>query len=230
MTKILFFDIDNTLLDFALCSREAMEESFAEWGLEFASPMFEVFTTVNDGLWQQVERGELTVEKLWKIRWNLIFDRIGICGDGEKFEKLFHSKLEKSHIPVSGAKEILETLAGRYRLFAASNAPSGQQEYRLEKAGMLGYFEGLFISGEIGETKPSRAFFDKCISLSGGKRDEIMMIGDSLSADIAGAMNAGIGSCWFNPHGKPLTGEYVPDRIISSLAELGNIMQKTVDS
>ncbi len=224
MKKVLLLDVDGTLLDFSACARQAMEESFSQWGFEYKEEYFAVFNRINDDLWHQVEGGELTVPVLWSIRWNMIFGELGIQGDGVEFEKLFHSKLERSHVSFAGAFETVRELSKKYRLFVASNAPAGQQEYRLEQEGMLSYFEGLFVSGELGAVKPSREFFDICLKDTGVTAEEAMMIGDSFTADIVGALGAGIDACWYNPAKKAPPSDVVPTHTVSSYDELKKLL------
>lgn len=224
MLEVLLLDVDGTLLDFSMCARQAMEESFFEKGLEFREEYFCVFNEINDDLWRQVEKNIITVPTLWNTRWDLIFRRLGLRCDGVSFEKSFHSKLERSHVPFEGARDTVKALSEKYRLFVASNAPAGQQEFRLQQEGMLEYFEGLFVSGELGTVKPSREFFDICLERACVLPQEAMMIGDSVSADIEGALNAGIAACWYNPHKKQAPDRVKPTHTVCSYEELKKLL------
>ena len=229
MIKVLMFDVDNTLLDFGKCSEMSIRKAFSEAGLPLDSNVLKVFPEINEILWNRVEEKTLTVEELWKIRWNIIFERLNIDYDGVKFEKIFHVYLSKSHVPMQGAKSLLETAKGKYRMFIASNAPKGQQEYRLSKENMLCCFERLFVSGDIGVFKPSKEFFDICIKSINVPKKEIMMIGDSYTADITGAYNAGIKTCWFNPSHKKIASDAKPDFEFSSLAEIEKFIAEDIN-
>lgn len=200
MLTTLFFDIDNTLLDFSACSKDSMQRAFEDYGLHFADDMFDTFVAQNNMLWRRIELGELTKDGLFKIRWNIIFEKLGIAGvDGEEFEEDFHKYLNVSCVPVDGAKQTLKYLSGKYRLYAASNAPLGQQPRRMKLADLDKYMDGYFISEELGAPKPSKRFFDECFArLDGVTPAQVMMIGDSKSADIDGARQYGMATCWFN--------------------------------
>ena len=177
--KVLLFDIDNTLLDFSAGAMQAMEEIFREAGLPYAPEMFAVFQVEND--------------KLWAVRWQTILARLGLDADGAAMEDVFRVRLHESAVPVPGALDVLAQLYGKYRLCAASNGPYAQQVNRLRRAGMLDAFEQLFISGQLGAEKPSRVFFDRCLAqLPGVRPEQCLMIGDSLTADIAGGRAAGM--------------------------------------
>ena len=162
--------------------------------------MFAVFQVENDKLWARIERGELTIAGLRDVRWQTILTRLGLEADGAAMEDAFRVRLHESAVPVPGALDVLAQLYGKYRLCAASNGPYAQQVNRLRRAGMLDAFEQLFISGQLGAEKPSRVFFDRCLAqLPGVRPEQCLMIGDSLTADIAGGRAAGMQTCWFDP-------------------------------
>lgn len=203
MIKAVFLDIDNTLLSFTGYVREAMREGFAELGLaEYNDDMYRTFKEINDRLWEQIERGELTLEELKKIRWNLVFDALGIDYDGVEFERRFREKLFTSAVHEPNAMDLLEYLAPKYTLCAASNGPYEQQLNRLTVGGMLDFFDHFFISAEIGAQKPSGAFFETAfrrLRESGLdlRPEEAIMIGDSLSSDMAGGIAFGMKTCLY---------------------------------
>lgn len=200
MITTILIDIDNTLLDFKECAKESIRKGFADNGLEFNDKVMPTFHQINDGLWQQIENGTLTRDGLHKIRFNLVLGALGISGiNGEEFEKQFIENLYNSHSAVDGAYEFLKYLSEKYTLCAASNGPYEQQRHRLECADMLKYFAHIFVSEDIGCSKPQQEFFAECQKRLGGiPKEEMFLIGDSQSADIAGAVNFGIKSCWFN--------------------------------
>lgn len=200
-----------------------------DWNIR--SEMFSVFTEENNKIWQRIERRELTMDDLFHVRWqaNPCTSRTGSgwSRDGKEFRRLLHL----TAIPVEGAEELLEYLYKKdYCLCAASNGPYEQQINRLKSADMLKYFDYCFVSEKIGADKPGKQFFDGCMRLLPGVQpEECMMIGDSLTADIAGGKLYGMSTCWYVPSvekyneeksksGKPA--EY----IIHELRELKNIL------
>ena len=204
MIKAVFIDIDDTLLSFSGYVKEAMRDGFAQFGLKpYAEDMFPVFERINNGLWRQIEQGTLTREELMRVRWNRIFAALGIDFDGETFEDYFREKLFYSAVPEPGAQALLDHLAGRYVLCAASNGPYEQQVNRLRVAGMYEAFAHCFISWRIGAQKPSREFFDHCFEAlrraecPGLRPEEAIIIGDSLSSDIAGGAAYGMHTCLY---------------------------------
>ncbi len=202
MIKAILLDVDNTLLDFDLCAKQAMTEGFAIANLTYTEELYPTFERINNALWMDIEEGKLTKAQLHNMRWQLIFDALGIDAEGAEFEKLFLTRLSEAAVPIEGALELVEYLHGRYTLCIASNAAYKQQIMRLKKSGIYEYIQHIFISENIGAPKPSAAFFDHCLStLSPVSKDEVMIIGDSLTADIGGALDYGIKSCFFNRKG-----------------------------
>ena len=231
MPKVILIDIDDTVLSFQGYVREAMESGFAAFGIgPFEERMFPVFHEVNNKLWHRLEEGTLTFEELKKIRWNLVFEALGFHADGVKFEEYFRDRLFDSAIPVEGAMELLVYLKEKYVLCAASNGPYHQQVNRLKVGGMLPLFSHLFISEEIGYSKPSAEFFDVCMQrLNEGQTEpisakDVMIIGDSLSSDIAGGKGAGMQTLFFNPQKKEVPQGITPDHVVFSLKEIREIL------
>lgn len=207
MRKVIFLDIDNTLLDFDECSRTAIRQGLLERGVAWHDDMFDTFNTVNNGLWQRLERGELTQSGLYDIRFGLVFEAMGVELDGHEFERYFRVQLHELAIPVDGAEALMKELSGRYVLCAASNGPHGQQVNRLRNASLLPYFTEVFTSERMGFSKPDPAFYDACLAVLGVRAEECCMVGDSLTADVAGAVAYGMEAVWFDPQGREAPAE-----------------------
>ena len=226
MFTTVFLDVDNTLLDFHKCSLASLRQGFADFGLTWTEDFPTTFHTVNDGLWRQLEAGEIPSRKaLFDIRFDRIFEAAGIHCDGKAFETRFQQLLGESHEPVEGALELLQYLSGKYTLCAASNSAYQHQLHRLEAAGMLPYFTHVFVSEEAGITKPDPGFFRWCFEKLGNPhKDSVVMIGDSLTADVAGCVNFGIACCWFNYEGRPVPEDIRAWKVVNSLAEIKEIL------
>lgn len=230
MIKVIMFDIDNTLLSFDGYVKSTMKSGFEYFGLgEYNDGMFEVFTRVNGGLWKALERGELNFEELQKIRWNRIFEALGIRGDGISFEKYFRDNIYDNAILESNALEIIKYLSEKYLLCVASNGPFDQQINRLKVGGLYKYFKGFFMSEEVGHSKPSTSFFEICLERLNKLSDEvyspsdIAIVGDSLSSDIAGGVNFGMTTCYYNPKQNSVPDNIKIDYTINDLIELKDI-------
>lgn len=203
--KAFFLDVDNTLLDFDEYVRTSIRDGFAFFQLHTAcSDPYAVFTEENNKLWRRIEDGSLTFEGLEQIRWNIIFDKLGIDFDGPRFEQYFREALNESAIPVAGALELACLLHECGLVCAASNGPYYQQVHRLELAGMSKCFDYYFISERLGASKPAPEFFERGFSLLNEGRgipiqpSECLIIGDSLTSDIAGGKAIGMDTCFYN--------------------------------
>ena len=225
MLKAVLMDIDDTLLDFGKCAEQAMRIGFAERGFPFDDSTYATFTHINDVLWQQIERGELTTQQLFEFRWNRIFEALSIHADGTVFEQRFLDLLYETAIPVDGADEVCRYLKEKYILCAASNAFHDQQLNRLSMSGLLPYFDHVFVSESLGYRKPEKAFFDACrASLPGVAAEECVMIGDSLTADITCGKNAGMKTIWYNHAHRPVPEHCAADQIVDSLSQIKDIL------
>ena len=167
----------------------------------------------------------LTIDELHKIRWNMIFNELGIDRNGSEFELEFVKNIHESCIPVDGALDLVKYLSEKYIVCVASNASYNQQKNRLTKAGMFEYFTELFVSREIGFPKPTKEFFDICLSkLSPITKDETIMIGDSLTADIYGGVKYEMKTCWYNHNKEKIPPDLKADFTVSKLSEIKNIL------
>ena len=225
MIKTILLDVDNTLIDFNKSAEWSIRKCFEEYGLEFTDAVLPTFHMINDELWRKIEQGTITKPQLHKIRWQTVFDTLGIEEDGEEFEKKFVEYVPQAGIPVEGAKDLLEYLSSKYLICFASNSSKGQQDIKLTKADMMKYVKHLFISDEIGVAKPAKEFFEACMEkLNGISKEEVILIGDSLTADIAGGVNFGIKTIWFNFKQEKIPENLKADYIVHKLSEIKNIL------
>ncbi|MBR2108472.1 MAG: HAD-IA family hydrolase [Ruminococcus sp.] len=231
MIKVVFIDIDNTLLSFDEYVKLSMREGFDKFGLrEYENWMFGVFLGINSKLWRQIENKEITFEQLGQIRWNMVFEKLDIDFDGVEFERYFRDCLRESAIPVDGAYEMLDYLRDRYILCAASNGPSNQQINRLRLGRMLDYFTAVYVSEDLEASKPSELFFKRAfddLENKTGERikpEETLIIGDSLTADMIGGTDFGMKTCWYNRHKAQLPKKVKLDFAVERLEDVKNIL------
>lgn len=229
--KVILFDVDDTLLSFQGYVRQSMEEGFEHFHLgKFEEWMFPVFTKTNDKLWRQIEDGSLTFEELKRIRWAMVLKEIGIDFDGVTFETYFRDRLFYNAILEEGAVEILEYLKERYMLCVVSNGPYEQQINRLKIGGLDKYFSHIFISGKVGYSKPTKEFFDCCFKeikeneIPDLEPKDVMIVGDSMTADIGGGKAYGLKTCLYTWYKEPTGDLSIVDYKIKRLSELKNIL------
>ena len=224
MYKALFFDVDDTLLNFKLCSRAALSNSFESLNIQYDHSFFDLFYKIDHELWSRQKQGLLSVQDVINSRFKEMFSLLKISVDSNKFKNVFHEKLSAEFILESDALEIIRYFSSKYKLYVASNGFLAMQQSRLRSAGLLSYFTELFVSDDIGYEKPDSRFFDECLNRSKLKNNDILFIGDSLDADMLGAYNSSIDTCWYNPGNKINDRDFKIDYIINDLLQLKEIM------
>lgn len=199
--KAIFFDVDDTLLDFELCSKKALFKTFQVLQLDFTEEVYEHFREIDSRLWKKQKQGLISVQEVLAKRFLLLAQTFAIEDMSGNLRKQFEIQLGDTDILVSHAKEVVDDLSKKYTLYAASNGILKMQINRLEKAEILHYFKDLYVSDDIGFDKPDIGFFNECLKRSKLSREEVLFVGDSMEADMWGAKNAGINTCWYNSKG-----------------------------
>jgi len=231
MIKVVFMDIDDTIFDFSAFVKKAMKEGFEKYGLpRYRDEMFLAFNKINNKLWRAIEREELTLRELTKVRWDMIFKELGMDFDGQLFENYFCTRLYTSAVFEPHAMELIRYLSRKYILCAASNGPYEQQISRLKAGGIDSFFSYAFISSVIGSKKPDEAFFHHCFSKlrkDGFKNlmpEEAIIIGDSVTSDIAGGKNYGMKTCLYTRGQKYDSHCAEADYIVADLSDIMKIL------
>ena len=228
MTRpFLFFDLDNTILDFSWAERRALSLALREVGLEPAPEVLERYRVINIGQWELLEEGKLSREQVLVTRYELLFREFGIVASAKAVGDRYEQLLAQGHRFLPGAKELLETLQPRAHLYIVSNGCAAVQASRIASADLARYFEGIFISEELGADKPSPIFFRRCFErIPDFDPRFALVLGDSLSSDIRGGKNAGLLTCWYNPGGEKPRHDVVPDYEIRELSALPALLDR----
>ena len=195
MYRAIFIDIDDTLLDYIPCCREAFELALPEH-----PEYFDLFFEISGRLFSEAKHGLHTIAEVMELYPKEFIATIGYPPEAvDPFKHAFRAAWGKTHTLVPGAKEMLENLQTKgYRLFAASNSFGNLQRSRLEKAGILPYFEDTYISMDIGYDKPDIRFYQEALRRCGLQAKEVLMIGDSMTTDVIGAQKAGMDALFFD--------------------------------
>lgn len=226
MIKAVLFDSDDTLLDFTRAEHEALKRTLSEVGIEPAEETISLYSSINKRHWEMLERGELTRAQVLTQRFDRLFEALGIAGDSAATQASYEHNLSIGHYFIPGAVELLEALQGKYKLYMVTNGNEKVQVPRLASAGIEPYFEEIFISQRIGYDKPRIEFFDACFAkMPRYEKNEMIIIGDSLTSDIQGGINAGIHTCWFNPRNKQGRTDIVPEYTVHSLDEISDLLK-----
>ena len=225
MIEFLFLDLDDTILDFHKAERIAISKTIREFGVEPTEEILALYHEINKWHWEQLEQGRLTRAEVLVNRFGVLFEKLGREVDAQKCAKIYETNLSQGHWFLPGAEEAVEALSKKYRLFLASNGTASVQKGRMTSANLYRFFETVFVSQEIGHNKPSKAYFDACFArIPGFDREKAMIVGDSLSSDIRGGINAGIKTVWVNPGHKDC-GETKPDYEIEALSQLEALLE-----
>lgn len=228
MVKDILFDLDDTLFDFHADERTALEKTFRELRIPLSGAVRARYSQVNESLWKALERGEISRNEVKLRRFYVLFEELGYEKElAERAASLYLLRLAEDFHFMEGAPELLDALSGSYRLFLVSNGNLSVQEGRLAKAGIRHYFSGIFISEVLGAEKPDRRFFDLAFAqIADFEPASAVIVGDSLSSDIAGGMNAGVRTVWFHPgEDTPPSGPQ-PDYVLKKLKDLPDLLQK----
>lgn len=227
MIKTVFLDLDDTILDFHKSEREAIKSTLTHLGIDAKEEVLARYSEINKTCWERLERGEYTREEVLLNRFKLLFLELGLDTDPKIAKCEYEERLANTCHFVDGAIELLENLKGKYDLYITSNGTKRVQTKRLELADISKYFEEIFISEDIGANKPNIAFFERVFSkIKGFDKSKAIIVGDSLSSDILGGINAGILTCLFNPKKKPNATEIKPDYEINSLDQLTKLLER----
>lgn len=227
MTKTVLWDMDGTLLDFLADERASVRTVFEDFGLgAFTDAMLARYSEINVGFWERLERNELTRPQVLTGRFEQFFREYGIDPQlVTAFNDRYESTLGNTVVFCDDSLNVVKALKGRIKQYLVSNGTVAVQRKKLERSGLGEQMDGVFLSEELGVEKPDRAFFEKVLTeIRADDLSSVMIVGDSLTSDIQGGMNAGIKTCWYNPRQRPVPGKYRVDYSISDLHELISLL------
>lgn len=225
--RVILFDLDGTLLNFEEAERNALSNAFAEFQISCSENTQYLYHEINKRLWEQFEIGLVSKESLTLWRFEELFKELDIHIDAERMNRAYQKALSHCVILEREAREVCGKLSKACKLYIVTNGTAMVQYSRLKESGLEQYFQGVFISEELGAHKPEEAFFEKVferISCTEADKPEVLLVGDTVSSDIKGALRAGISACWYNPSGKKNYSSLTPHYEIQSLSALLGIV------
>ncbi|RZK43737.1 MAG: noncanonical pyrimidine nucleotidase, YjjG family [Pedobacter sp.] len=206
MTKHIFFDLDHTIWDFDRNAQETLLELYEvhklkALGLSSVDDFIGKYTENNHQLWAKYHLGEITKETLRAERFRKTFLELGVLPD------LIPLQFEDDYVNMSptktnlfdGAEKVLGYLQKKYTLHIISNGFKETTLTKMRVSNLNPYFTNVIISEDVGVNKPNPTIFKYALDLAGAMKEESIMIGDSLEADIRGAQGFGITAIYFNP-------------------------------
>lgn len=225
MVEFLLIDLDDTILDFKKAEHIAVKKTLADFGVEPTDAVCARYSVINQQHWEAMERREMTRQQVLEGRFAVLFAELGVAVDAAVCSHHYTENLAIGHYFLPGAREAVEQLSRKYKLYLTSNGTAWVQRSRLSSTDLEQFFRDIFISQEIGYNKPAIEYFAGCFArIPDFDPAKAMIVGDSLSSDIRGGKNAGIATCWVNPKHK--TADIVkPDYEIEDLTQLEALLE-----
>mgnify|MGYP006280779523 CR=1 FL=1 len=230
----VLFDADNTLFDYDRAEGFALESLLKERGVELGPDVHDTYRRINAEYWRRYEQGEVTQDELRVGRFAEFAKAVGVEADAAGLSERYLEFLASAGFLIQGAEQIVAALAeAEVTLGLITNGIEEVQRGRLSRSPLADAFVSVTISGEVGSKKPDRRIFEIAFQRSGNpEKDRSIIVGDSLSSDIAGGHNFGIATCWFNPSGARIREDLVssgrtPDYVVSDLGELREVVGLT---
>ncbi len=226
--KYLLFDADETLFDFKKAEHEAFHLTADQVGIPFSEEIYAVYSKINDDLWKALERKEVTLPELKIARFRQLLCYLGTPEEGReetaaRMRDTYVESLALQSFLIDGAQELCRRLSETYPVYIVTNGISRIQRMRLENSPIKDHVTEMFVSEEIGVQKPAAAYFDYVLDKIGDPdREKYLVIGDSLTSDIKGAVEYGLDCCFFNPKG--VTTDLPVTYTVGKLSELYDIL------
>ncbi len=232
--KNLLFDLDQTLLNFHASEKIGLEKVLRANGLSFSDDIYKAFKVYNKSLWTELEKGTINREELFTKRFLYIFEQCD--GDSSGLDPLkvnteFIKTMSENGVLMEGALELVKRIKEEItdsKIYIITNGATINAKGRIASTGLDKYLDGIYISEDMGVTKPSKEYFDMVLDYIGQPADSCIVIGDSLSSDMLGAKNASLESIWFMPEGdiESAVKEYEIDYLANSFDELFEVINK----
>ena len=226
MIEYLFLDLDDTILDFQKAEYIAIGKTISDYGVEPTEEVRRRYHVINKWHWEQLELGNMTRQQVLEGRFEVLFRELGVSVDASQVARKYMENLSVGHYFLPGAEEATEALSKKYRLYIASNGTASVQQGRMTSANLYRFFEKVFVSQEVGHNKPAREYFDVVFSqIPDFDPQKALIVGDSLTSDILGGINAGIATCWVNPKHLPKREDIPADFEIEGIHQLESLLE-----
>ena len=201
----LYFDLDNTLLDFSAAEYKAIRKLFTLHNLPISDEKIAKYSAINHTWWQRFEKGEIKKEEIYSCRFREYLEFYGLDGDPIKMAEDYFDFLSEGYDLIDGADKALDYIKQKgYTVCITTNGMSRTQYRRINNCTIKQYFDYIFVSEDAGHQKPEVEYFVYVMANTPEKdKSKILVIGDSMSSDILGGINFGVDTCWLNPKGDP---------------------------
>ena len=224
----ILFDADNTLLDFDAAESKALADTLRNYGIEPDAETVQTYRTINGELWRQLEKGQIRRDKLMAERFTRFLKAVNAAGSGAEMNQYYLDQLSTHpDLAAPNVLDVMKELAEVATLAVVTNGFDRVQSRRVAESGLKEFVEEVFVSEKLDSEKPNRKIFDTALrSLGVENRERVLMVGDSLTSDIQGGINAGLDTCWYNPNHAENPGKVCPTYEISTLEELYQLVME----
>ena len=235
--KLVLIDLDDTLFDYPKTEEVAFRNTFEELGFFMKSELSnekkeEIYEKIKDRykdvnlqLWKDLEKGTVDKDRLKVVRFEKIIEEFDLKYDPYKMSELYLKKLGEGIFPFEVTEKLCEYLHSKYKVGIVTNGIKEVQHSRIENSKIAKYIDKIIISDEVGVNKPDKRIFEYAMNyFEITDKSEVIMIGDSLGADIKGGQNAGIDTCWVNLRNNVNDTGIVPKYEVRKLEELFEIL------
>jgi 2-haloacid dehalogenase len=233
---ILLWDIDGTLMDFKRAEAKALSQSLREVGVVPTEELISEYSQINISYWKRLETGELTKEEVLLGRFVEFLGKKKIKADPKTFLMSYEGHLSHAWFIQDNSLELCRKLKEKgLRQYVVTNGWIDVQKTKLKESGFDKIMDGSFISDELGVPKPKKEFFEACFERVFGSKEpskselaRVLIIGDSLTSDMKGGVNAGIACCWYRAKGEVNTENISVDYEIEDLWQIWDILEETI--
>ena len=224
--KFILWDIDGTLINFEKSERDSIFKCFSSHGINLSEDDFNKYKDINHGYWKLIEQGKIDKKFALEKRFEDVLEYLGAEGvTSTELNLQYQNLLGENCVLNDDAYNLCDEFRKTHKQYIVTNGTIIAQKKKLKTTKLGELMDGIFISDEIGFEKPHMGFFNHCFeAIPGFKKEEAIIIGDTLTSDIKGGNNAGIKCCWYNPKNISLPEEYKVDYIIGNLQELKEIL------
>jgi YjjG family noncanonical pyrimidine nucleotidase len=224
--EVVFLDADGTVWDFKRSEEKAFLSTLKSYGVEEnLEGVYRRYSRINELLWDRLEQGTIKKDQLRRKRFVDLFAEFQFKIPIDEFSRKYLTAIAQENDLIDGAEEICRYLSERYRVVVVTNGMKETQNSRMAGSALEPFIEKMIISDEISIAKPEPGIFEYAMNAIGYKdKNRVIMIGDSLSADIAGGINFGIDTCWINPSKRMGSDQIVPTYEIQDIRELKNLL------
>ena len=223
--KYLLVDADDTVFDFLACESAAIGAVLARYKLPHDRETVSAYSAINLKYWKAFERGEIARESIFEGRFKEFLSLLNSDIEPLKINADYFVELSNQAVLMPGALQTLRYLSKKYRVFITTNGVTATQIKRTNASGVADLVEKIYISEDIGVQKPSAEYFDFVVNDIGERdRSRYLVIGDSLTSDILGGINAGIDTIWVNARGNPVLQDIQPTYTADTFEDLQKML------